>query len=88
MNHFLKIWPQHYEPLVQGYKTFEVRGNDRGFQKGDTLLLIETREDIPGIGTGRTATAVVSYVHSGLGMADGYVVLGVQNVEEHRRGRP
>lgn len=44
MEHTLKIWPQFYQAVLSGEKNFEVRPNDRGFQKGDTVIL---REWIP-----------------------------------------
>ena len=44
MKHELKIWPQYYQAVKDGTKTFEVRKNDRGFQKGD---IVELREYDP-----------------------------------------
>jgi hypothetical protein len=41
MRHELKIWPQYFRPVADGDKTFEVRKNDRGFQKGDVVMLRE-----------------------------------------------
>lgn len=41
MHHELKIWPVYYKRVADGSKTFEVRNNDRGFQMGDTVELIE-----------------------------------------------
>lgn len=41
MKHELKIWPQYYQAVADGSKTFEVRKNDRGFQKGDIVELNE-----------------------------------------------
>ncbi len=39
MIHELKCWPEFFDAIEDGDKTFEVRVNDRGFQKGDVLLL-------------------------------------------------
>lgn len=39
MTHDLKIWPRYYAAVSTGEKTFEVRNNDRGFQKGDEVVL-------------------------------------------------
>ena len=39
MIHELKIWNEYFEEVFMGYKTFEVRKNDRDFKKGDTLIL-------------------------------------------------
>lgn len=41
MKHELKIWPQYYERIADGSKTFELRENDRGFQSGDFVRLRE-----------------------------------------------
>ena len=38
-NHDLKINPVHYNNVIQGTKTFEIRKNDRAFQKGDEVTL-------------------------------------------------
>lgn len=41
MEHELKIWPQYFCRVVDGSKTFEIRKNDRGFQPGDNVTLLE-----------------------------------------------
>jgi len=41
MTHELKIWPQYFNRVLDGSKTFEVRKNDRGFQFGDSVILKE-----------------------------------------------
>lgn len=44
-QHTLKCWPQFFDATAAGSKTFELRQDDRGFQRDDTLLLIRTMED-------------------------------------------
>lgn len=39
--HSLKTWPEPFQALVDGRKTFELRKNDRGFMVGDQLQLRE-----------------------------------------------
>jgi uncharacterized protein DUF3850 len=39
--HVLKSWPVLYQAIARGEKTFEVRYNDRQYQKGDIVLLRE-----------------------------------------------
>lgn len=41
MTHELKVEPSYFEAVLSGDKTFEIRLNDRGFQKGDTVVLKE-----------------------------------------------
>lgn len=40
-THDLKCWPEFFDAIARGEKTFEVRKNDRGFQKGDRLRLLK-----------------------------------------------
>jgi uncharacterized protein YqfB (UPF0267 family) len=61
MNHDLKIEKAFYMAAVSGDKTFEIRNNkDRGFQKGDTIKLIEIDE--LGLKTRREVSGVITYV--------------------------
>lgn len=41
MIHELKIYPDFFDAVISGEKTFEIRKNDRPFQKGDLLALNE-----------------------------------------------
>ena len=41
MIHELKILPNYFIDVIKGEKTFEIRKNDRPFQKGDLLALNE-----------------------------------------------
>ena len=41
MIHHLKIEPKYYSDIKEGYKTFEIRFNDRDFKEGDVLQLQE-----------------------------------------------
>lgn len=41
MIHELKIFPDYFKAIISGEKTFEIRKNDRPFQKGDLLALNE-----------------------------------------------
>lgn len=80
MTHELKILPDYYDAVLLGTKTFEIRKDDRGFKKGDTLLL---REWDNAAYTGRETERVVSYIHYGngeYGLAPGYCVMGLKSV--------
>lgn len=79
-EHELKVWPQFFDALASGAKTFELRKNDRGFQVGDTLRLREwdlaTREY-----SGREVFRRITYVLADSSLfdvlQDGYAILGI-----------
>lgn len=37
VTHRIKTWPEYFQTLKDGTKTFEVRFNDRGYRVGDYL---------------------------------------------------
>ena len=39
--HELKCWPAFFDAVARGEKTFEIRKDDRGFQRGDRLRLLK-----------------------------------------------
>ncbi len=39
--HELKTWPEYYKEVETGNKTFEIRKNDRDYNVGDYLMLME-----------------------------------------------
>lgn len=79
MKHELKIEQQFLDALLDGSKTFEVRINDRGYQKGDTLEFHMDRCNGKFPCDGKREFEV-TYVHSGLGLQANYVVLAVRKL--------
>ena len=82
MTHDLKTWPEFFERLWSGEKTFELRKNDRGFRVGHTLLLQEWTQRTGY--AGREITAIVTYILGGLGLKDGWVVMAIKTIEKKR----
>lgn len=86
-RHELKTWPVFFESIRNGDKTFEVRKNDRSFQRGDVLWL---REWHPGGTSGRSGYTgndeyrTVTYVLTGdeWGIKEGYCVMGLSEVAD------
>lgn len=79
-EHTLKTWSRYYRRVQDGSKPFEIRKNDRDFQKGDVLCLIET-DDETGEATGRHMFREVSYI-TDFAQRKGYVVLGLARPTE------
>lgn len=62
-THELKIWPEYFQPVLANKKNFEVIVNDRNFQVGDKLILLEwdpVKQDY----TGRKCFRQISYIIS------------------------
>lgn len=83
MIHNLKIKKRYADRILTGKKTFEVRLNDRDYQKGDRIKFMVTGayheiEDME---------FLISYIHTGYGMRSefsraekntyDYVILGI-----------
>lgn len=77
MEHELKIYPQYFDAVISGKKTFEVRKNDRKFHVGDVLVLKEW-DNIKY--SGREVKAKVIYLIDDkfIGIQPGYVVMGIE----------
>lgn len=72
--HELKILPEYFEAVVSGDKRFEIRKNDRNYEKGDILRLNEYQD---GQYTGDVHVAEITYI-TDYAQQDGYVVLGIK----------
>lgn len=87
MLHKLKIMEDYANSICCGDKTFEVRYNDRNYQKGDFIEFnAVSRDGIWMIHNIAEMVFEITNVHSGLGMADGYVVLAIKRVYGEQDG--
>lgn len=79
-EHILAINDHYYEAKLFGDKLFEIRLNDRGFQKGDTVRYT-TDEDQRISRRVRTGTWEITYVISYM-QKENYVVFGERRLKE------
>lgn len=79
--HHLKAWPEYFEPVRVGHKTFEARKNDRGYRVGDILHLREF-DEFAGY-TGRELHRVVIYILHGpaMGIAPNWCVMSLEDLQ-------
>lgn len=84
-EHTLKCFSVYWDAIERGDKNFEVRRDDRGFQKGDVLVLQKfdgSHYEMDGYGYGAKHKELrrrVLYVLTGgqFGIAPGYVVMAL-----------
>ena len=78
--HDIKILKEYFDAKLAGLKPWEIRKDDRGYEVGDWLRL---REIVPVPDskpvmhqyTGRVLITEVLYIHRGMGLQDGYIVM-------------
>lgn len=76
--HQLKTWPQYFEQVRLGNKTFEARKDDRDFEVGDDLRLVEWCPESKEF-TGRKLDRVITYVlRNTEHVSPGFCILGMQ----------
>ena len=93
MVHKIKILDVFADAVWSGEKTFEVRMNDRNYQKGDIIefkVVYETaigyRESYGHPLNGEKYQ--ITYVLSGWGMKDGYVAFGIRRMQNDETDTP
>jgi hypothetical protein len=80
-THRLKTWPTHFADIRSRKKTFELRRDDRDFQPGDELVLVQWDPNMESE-TGQTEIRTISHVFKGgrFGLATGFCILSFENV--------
>ena len=82
--HNLKILSDYADAIVAGDKTFEIRENDRGFQKGDFIKFLAT--DRMGINNYshliNNKLYEITFVLNRWGIENGYVALAIKEKVE------
>jgi len=85
-THELKSWPECFEALNSGTRTFDLRKNDRNYQVGDILVLKEFEPDNSTF-SGRWCRRKIVHMLKGAGdgcieslkgLAVNYVILGLE----------
>lgn len=87
-NHQVKCWPQMFEEVINDDKPFEYRKNDRNYQKGQTIVLMEyvpsmphpNGETIPRY-TGRSAFVLITGLWTSNdipGLPEDYVIMAIE----------
>lgn len=79
-THGLKIGCEYLENILLGRKTFEIRRNDRDYQVGDYIKFYMIEESCQAVHDDNTFK--IKYIHSGLGLQDGYVALAIEKLKK------
>lgn len=80
-THKLKIKEDFANAILACEKRFEIRKNDRGFQRGDLIEFVVV--DDKGVAHHHEIDMhlyQINYVMNGYGLKNGYVVFGIEDV--------
>jgi hypothetical protein len=82
-HHKLKTWPEPFQAVVDGIKTYEIRHDDRAYAVGDTLELQEWNPCLGGAHLGgytgrKIVVHVVHMTHSRFGLPSDLCVMGIK----------
>lgn len=80
MTHEIKILESFADAVLRGDKNFEVRKNDRGYQRGDFVQFVPIYDSDKLPITSHPLCKkkyIITYVLSGWGIEEGYVVFGI-----------
>ena len=79
MEHHIKIQKEFADAVMSGEKTFEIRINDRGYQKGDLIQFQVMDEWYPNASHSLNDKVFeITYVLSGWGLCEGYVAFAIK----------
>ena len=80
MRHEIKIGLDFANSVLSGEKTFEIRRNDRGYQRGDAVVFRVVDRDWNELPEHPLNAEVyeITYVLSGWGLRDGFVAFGIK----------
>lgn len=79
MTHEIKIRKEFADAVACGSKCFEIRENDRGYQKDDIIhFKVVDKSGLPICHQLNDEYYTVTYVLSGWGIKSGYVAFGIK----------
>lgn len=84
-THKIKIREEFADAVLSGDKCFEVRVDDRGYQKGDLVqfnVVDSTPDDLYMPHPLNEVTYEITYVLHGWGLREGYAAFGIARYEE------
>lgn len=86
--HDLKIMDEFADDVYSGEKPFEIRENDRGYQKGDRINFKVISADSFKDCSKHPLNDIqfeITYVLSGWGLENGFVALGIKEVSIYQK---
>ena len=83
MTHNIKLREEYADAVYSGEKNFEIRYNDRGYQKGDVVVFRVVDEACNTVSSHplNGIEFEITYLIHGYGLKDGWCVFGIKRKE-------
>lgn len=79
-THKLKLHIAFCDEVLSGEKSFEIRKNDRGYEKGDHIKFIPIDNGIMTVHGISKKEYEITYILRGWGLRKGYVALAIREI--------
>ena len=80
-THEIRLDSAFCDAVLSGDKSFELRLNDRGYQKGDKIKFISVENSLRCHHEIDEHEYEITYVLNGWGLSDGYVAFSIKEVK-------
>ena len=77
MTHHIKLNHYYADAVLSGQKNFEIRYNDRGYQRGDKVVFNVVKDGITTAHPLNRETYIISYLIHGYGLEKDWCVFGI-----------
>lgn len=81
-THEIKLNYEFCDDVLSGDKSFEIRLNDRGYQKGDHIRFTAFNDGLYPSHLINKKVYEITYVLNGFGLKNGYVAFGIRELKE------
>lgn len=82
MTHSIKLDIAFCDAVYSGEKNFEVRYNDRGYQRGDRVRFVPWKGSLETTHPVSTKVYEITYVLNAVGLMSNYVAFGIKEVAD------
>lgn len=76
--HYIKCEKDFFNDVVEGYKSFEIRKNDRDYQAGDDIVLREYDKEAAELTGRELRVSIIYFLDDYPGIEQGYCILGIE----------
>jgi len=83
MTHHIKLNHHYADAVLSGQKNFEIRYNDRGYQRGDKIVFTVINDDTTVMNHPlHREVFLITYLIHGFGLEKGWCVFGIRPIKD------